>query len=277
MRRQKLFMRTMLILALVGVSMVSFAQKEKKAKKTREKDNTFWLDLSAGVGSTTHYDNSIAPFSFQGAQTPLTFGFTDEWKRCHIHFDVSYIRTNISKFSGKMTAIEPNLEFLYSCLKPSDSRWHLWAGASTEVYMELMQLPELGNAAITTSIFGNLDVVGKVACDFAYSKKDNTHPWMTAYFKLALPLFTSASRPGFAYVRDPMNNDNLLGTLLAPNVGLFKMFPGCTTDLGLSVNLRNKNRILFGYRWDYLTTGKKGVYRYDNAFHTFYVSFMFNI
>ncbi len=119
--------------------------------------------------------------------------------------------------------------------------------------------------------------MGKVACDFAYSKKDNTHPWMTAYFKLALPLFTSASRPGFAYVRDPMNNNNLLGTLLAPNENLFKMFPGCTTDLGLGINLRNKNRILFGYRWDYLTTGKKGVYRYDNAFHTFYVSFMFNI
>lgn len=272
-----MFMRTMLILALVGVGMASFAQKEKKAKKTRERDNTFWLDLTAGLGSTTSYDNSVVPYTFQGFQNHLTFGFTDEWKRCHIHFDVSRVNTKVPKFSGAISSYSSNFEFLYSCLKPSDSRWHLWSGASADGLVELKQLPDLGNASLTTSILGSVAAVEKVTCDFAYSRKDKSHPWLTSYFKFALPLFAIASRPGYAYVRDPMNDRNPIHQILAPNEKLFKMFPGCTTDLGLSINLRNKNRINLGYRWDYLTTGKKGVYRYDNAFHTVYISFMFNL
>lgn len=277
MRKKNLLMRAMLVLALVSVGMVSFAQKEKKEKKKREKDNVFWLDLSAGVGSTTSYDNSIVPYTFLGFQNHLTFGFTDEWKRCHLHFDVSRIKTRVPEFSGSIPSYAPNLEFLYSCLKPSDSRWHFWSGASTDALLELKQFPDLGNAAITTSVLGSVAAVEKVACDFAYSRKEKTHPWMTAYFKFALPLFAIASRPGYAYVRDPMNDSNTIHLMLAPNERVFKMFPGCSTDMGFSINLRNKNRINLGYRWDYLTTGKKGVYRYDNAFHTFYVSLMFNI
>ena len=162
----------MLVLALASVGMVSFAQKEKKEKKKREKDNVFWLDLSAGVGSTTSYDNSIVPYTFLGFQNHLTFGFTDEWKRCHLHFDVSRIKTRVPEFSGSISSYAPNLEFLYSCLKPSDSRWHFWSGASADALLELKQFPDLGNAAITTSVLGSVAAVEKVACDFAYSRKD---------------------------------------------------------------------------------------------------------
>jgi hypothetical protein len=31
------------------------------------------------------------------------------------------------------------------------------------------------------------------------------------------------------------------------------------------------------YRWDYLTTRNKGYYRFDNAFHTISLDFMFKL
>jgi hypothetical protein len=114
-----------------------------------------------------------------------------------------------------------------------------------------------------------------VECDFAYDKADATHPWLTAFFNLSLPLYTVGVRPGYAYVVDPLNN--IFDMLLGANVPMFKFFPGCTTDIGFNLNLRNGNRIGLSYTWDYLTTGKKGAYRYDNAFHTVKLSFMFKI
>jgi hypothetical protein len=94
---------------------------------------------------------------------------------------------------------------------------------------------------------------------------------------LNLPLHGLANRPGFAYVGDPAINQDLFETLFGTNEVFGKFFPGVNTDLGLYLNLRNGNRIGMNYRWDYVTTGKKGTYRYDHAIHSFNLSFMFRI
>ena len=278
MRNVHLFHRAMLVLAFVAVCGCGFSQtaKEKKARERRKGDNSFWLNMKGQLGNAKCFDKSTVPFAYSGFSRGLNVGFTDEWKRCHVQFDFDWLKTKLSGPAGEMNYFSPKFEFLYSCLKPSESRWHFWSGASVNGILDYKLLPELGNAATTVSMFGSIAAEELVQCDFAYDKQDRSHPWMTAFFRLSLPIFTSTSRPGFSYVVDSPSEDPLK-TLLAANESGFKAFPGCSTDLGFTVNLRNGNRFSFGHRWDYLTTGKKGAYRYDNTYRTYYIQFMFKI
>lgn len=272
-----LFKRITVLALLVSLCGMGFAQKTKGKKQKEKTANSFWLDFRVDLGSVTCLDKSTIPFVYKGLNRDYTFGFTDEWGRNRIHFDFMWGKSTLTSLSGTQTAVGPSLEYLYSCLKPSVSRWHFWAGASVTTLFDFKQIPVLGNASTSFSVFGNLNAVALAQCDFAYDKKDATHPWMTAFFKFSLPVFAIASRPQFAYVQDLPKDEGLLRTLLGNNEPIFKPFPGCDIDLGFNVNLRNGNIFSFGYRWDFLTTGKKGTYLYSNAFNTAYVSFMFKL
>jgi hypothetical protein len=272
MKINYLIWRPLLILALVAVCGGAFAQS---TQAYNTEPNRFWIDLNAGIGGTTSYDGSTIPFAYGGFHDMEQIGVTDEWKRCHIQFLGMRYKTKYLDVNGSNSAYSSKLEFLYSCLNPSVRRWHFWTGASSNYDFELKQLEDLQNAAVTISLFHELSAEERVECDFAYDKADATHPWLTAFFQLSLPLYAVGTRPGFAYVVDPLNN--LFDMLFGSSDLLFKMFPGCTTDLGLNLNLRNGNRIGLSYTWDYFSTGKKGAYRYDNAYHTVKLSFMFKI
>ena len=272
-----LLKRIMVLALLVSLCGMGFAQKNKEKKQKEKTPNSFWLDFRVDLGTATCMEKSTVPFVYKGFNRDYTFGFTDEWGRSHIHFDFMLGKSTLMSPSGKQTALGPSLEYLYSCLKPSDSRWHFWAGASVTTLFDFKQIPVLGNASTSFTVFGNVNAVALAQCDFAYDKKDATRPWMTAFFKFSLPVLAIASRPQFAYVQDLPKDRGFLGTLLGNNEPLLKPFPGFDTDLGFNVNLRNGNIFTFGYHWDFLTTGKKGTYRYSNAFNTFYVSFMFKL
>ena len=267
-----LFWRPLLILTLLATCGGAAAQNTQVYGSER---NKFWIDINAGIGGTTSVDKSRIPFAYSGFHDLEQIGVTDEWKRCHLQFLGSRLKTRYSKVTGYSNAYSLDLEFLYSCLKPAVRRWHVWAGVSTTNLLEWKNLEELQNAAVTISIFHELNAKGLVQCDFAYDKANATHPWLTAFFSLSVPLYTAASRPTFAYMQDPLND--AFDALFGNNGFVFKWFPGCTTDLGFNLNLRNGNRIGLFYTWDYITTGKKGDYRYDNAFHSVKLSFMFKI
>jgi len=274
---RSLLKKTFLLLLGMSLCLSTFAQNPKNRKSTNKpKNNSFWLDLNVGIGMTTSYDNGTIPFNYNGLGREYSIGFTDEWKRCHIEFEAQRFNTTYSDEPiGTNIGLDARLEFRYSCLKPSDSRWHFWSGVNLETYGELKNLPELQNASSAVSIFGHLGAVEMLSCDFGYNK-ERTHNWMTAFFKLTLPIAGLVSRPDFMYVHDPLGQNGIVA-LIANNEKFFKLFPGATTDLGLTLNLRNGNRISLYYTWDYLTTGKKGAYRYDNAYHTVNLSFMFKL
>lgn len=272
MKINHLFWRPLLILTLLATCGGAVAQNTQVYGSER---NKFWIDFNAGIGRTTSVDRSTVPFAYNGFHNMEQVGFTDEWKRCHLQLLGSRIKTKYSDVKGTSNAYSLDFEFLYSCLKPTVRRWHIWAGASTTNLLEWKNLEELQNASFTSSLFHELNAKTLIHCDFAYDKANDTHPWLTACFGLSLPIYTAASRPTFAYVQDPLNN--IFNALFGTNGSVFKWLPGCTTDLGFNLNLRNGNRIGLFYTWDYLTTGKKGDYRYDNAFHTVKLSFMFKI
>jgi hypothetical protein len=133
------------------------------------------------------------------------------------------------------------------------------------------------NAQSSLTFFGKLALEELAQCDFAYDKKDKTRPWLTASLRVTLPVFAFGSHPGFAYVQPPLNDNGVMELLTGKNEPVNKWFPGYSYDLGLTINLRNGNRIAFGHRVDLFSTGKKGAYRYDRATRSGYLTFMFKI
>ena len=162
-------------------------------------------------------------------------------------------------------------EFLYHLTRIN--RLNFWAGGTLQGFMDMRNIPLLQNAATSYSLFGNFCATGMMQYDFAFNR-EKTHTWLSAYGKLSLPLACVVSRPGYAYIGNPTINYN---ALFSENETFAKFFPGASTELGLYLNLLNANRIGLSYRWDYLTTGKKGAHRYDNALHSLNLSFMFRI
>lgn len=235
-----------------------------------------WLDLSVGTNYADCYDVSTIPFKYLGTGRNYDLGLNIEWGRCHIRPAFRMINNTFIDPAGTSRDFDFSTEFLYRAYNNKSNRLHLWAGATLGGFADIKNIPSLQNASTTISIFGDLGATGLLQYDFAFNKSKN-HPWLTTYFKMNMPLYGVANRPGYAYVGDPAINQELMETLFGTKETFGKFFPGVNTDLGLYLNLLNGNRIGLTYRWDYLTTGKKGTYRYDNAIHSFNLSFMFRL
>lgn len=237
--------------------------------------NPLYLYMDAGLGTIDNYDIGTVPYHIKGAAKTKDFGASYAWKRCQIQMDVRSFNGTLTTLSGTTQAYDLNLEFLYRCIDSESNRFHYYAGAALEGYGEIKVVPDLQNASLGITLFGNLCDVNMVSFDFAFNKA-KTHPWLTAYGKLTLPIVGTVNRPGYSYTYDTQGM-GYFDKLFAGHETFGKFFPGCSTDFGLYLNLKNGNRIGLDYRWDYLSTGDKGTWRYDNAYHTLNLSFMFKI
>lgn len=272
MKCKRLLLKSLVVLGLAALGGNAFAQNAGT-----DRGNSFFLNLGGDLGGTTCVEKSVVPYSITGFTPGVHVGLTDEWKRCHIQFDFGWMPTMTINLSGTAHRFNTKLEFLYSCLKPSGSRWHFWTGASVGGFADLKLFPNLQNAQTSLTLFGDASLEELVQCDFAYDKNDASHPWLTAALQVSLPIFAFGSHPGFAYVQPPLFDDGTMTQLTKANESVNKWFPGYSYDIGLTVNLRNGNRFSFGHRVDFFSTGKQGTYRYDNACRSGYVKFMFKI
>ena len=230
-----------------------------------------WLDFSAGANLAECYDKGTVPFRYKGFGANATAGVTVEWGRCHVQAEGRGLYSELGSPSGTAYDVDLSTEFLYHLSRIN--RLSFWTGGTLHGFMDIRDIPLLQNAATSYSFFGNFCATGMMQYDFAINR-EKTHPWLTAYGKLSLLLVGVVSRPSYAYIGNPTINDI---ALFSENETFAKFFPGASTELGLYLNLLNANRIGLSYRWDYLTTGKKGAYRYDNALHAINLSFMFRI
>lgn len=239
-------------------------------------ERALYLDMGTSRGVTNSYDNGTVPFFIAGASSIKTIGATYEWKRYETDLEFRNITTSLSDPSGTGMSYNLNYDLLYRVHDSESGRWHQWVGGDVDAFVDIRMIPSLQNASTSISLFGNLGLVWKAECDFAYNR-DKTHNWLTAYGKVGLPLFGVANRPDFAYVGDGIGMTDPFEMLFAQHHTFTKFFPGCNTDLGLRLNFKNGNRIAFNYRWDFVTTGHKDVYNYVNALHSFNATFMFNL
>ena len=230
-----------------------------------------WLDFSVGANFAQCADKATIPFRYKGIGANAKGGVTIEWQRCRVNVEGRGFYTSFTSFSGTAYNVNLSAEFLYHCAIVK--RWSFWAGGTLQGFMDIKEIPALMNATSSVSSFGNLCATGMVEYPFAFNS-DNTHHWLTASGKLSLPIVGAVNRPGYAYIGNPTINED---AWLGDNETFAKFFPGVSTELGLYLNLRNDNRIGLSYRWDYLTTGKKRAYRYDNALHSINLSFMFRV
>lgn len=235
-----------------------------------------WLNLSLGLNETNTYDNGTVPYRYAGIGVNLSYGATIEWKRCHIQNESRTFFSMFTAFEGYAIDLDSRTEFLYRCYDNKRNRFHLWAGGSVQYFYDIKAISSLLNASTGISGFINIRAEGKVQYDFAFIR-NGSHNLLSLYGKLGLPAASYVIRPGYAYLDNYTGSLNTSNTILQDYESFTKFFPGVSTDIGLYINLLNGNRIGFCYRWDYLSTGHKGIYRYDNAIHSFNVNLMFNI
>ena len=243
----------------------------------RKTKASVWLNASVGASFTNAYDNGAAPMSLFGFGLGAQAGVTIEWNRCHIQSESRVLYGMLmTPFEGYNIDVQERLEFLYRVHDGKRNRFHLWTGGSLQADAFFKVLPSLGNASTSTSIFGNLCAEGMAQYDFAFVR-NGSHNLLTAYGKLILPLSGFVSRPGFAFMDNYTSDLSLTNTILSSYETYDILFPGISTDIGLKFNLLNGNKIGISYRWDYLTTRNTGFYRFDNAFHTLTIDFMFKL
>ena len=245
-------------------------------KPVRKSKVPIWLNMSMGLDFATCYDKGTIPFRYTGLGGNVSLGATVEWRRCHVQTETRLFGNMFISFDGYSIDIDSRTEFLYRFHDSKRNRFHLWVGGGLQTFYDVKQIPAMMNASMGASIFENFCAEGMMQYDFAFIR-GGTHNLLTAYGKLSLPIAGLAIRPGFAYMDNYTSNINEANTVFQDYETFGKWFPGASTDIGLYFNLLNGNRIGFNYRWDYLSTGRKGNYRFDNALHSFNVSFMFNI
>ena len=234
-----------------------------------------WLNLSAGGTIADCYDNGTIPFSYLGIGGNLGGGVTVEWRRCHIQSEGRLFSTSLSA-GGSSIGIDGKTEFLYRFFDGKRNRFHLWAGGAFQTNIDIKSISAMMNASTGVTGFINLCAEGMLSYDFAYIR-GGSHNLLTLYGKLSLPLVGTVLRPGYAYMDNYTQDINIINAMLKDYQSFGMVFPGASTDVGLYFNLLNGNRIGLSYRWDYLTTRKAGIYRYDNALHSINLNFMFNI
>ena len=234
-----------------------------------------WLSAGAGLNVADCYDNGTVPFRYMGLGANGDLGVTVEWSRFHIQTDARLLGNMLPKINGTSIDVDARTEFLYRVHDSENGNWHFWVGGGLQTWVDIKEIPAVMNASTGVSLFENLYADGMVAFDFATVR--GSHKLLTAYGKLSLPLVGLAVRPGYAYMDNYTNDINVANALFSDYEAFFKAFAGGSTDIGLYLNLLNGNRIGLSYRWDYLSTGKKGAYRFDNALHTLNLSFMFRL
>ena len=243
----------------------------------RKTKASVWLNAGAGYCFADAYDKGIAPMSMFGAGFGAQAGVTVEWRRCHIQEESRVLfGLLLDPVSGYDVDAARRVEFLYRFYDGKRNRLHLWAGGGLQSDSFFRIIPSLGNASTSSAFFGNLNAEGMIQYDFAFIKGGG-HNLLTLYGKLDLPLGGYVVRPPFAFMDNYTADINLVNTILSSYELHGMLFPGVGTDVGLRLNLLNGNKIGFVYRWDYLTTRKVGCYRFDNAFHTFLIDFMFKL
>ena len=244
-------------------------------KPLRKSNVPIWLDLSAGGNIVHCFDNGTIPYPYRGLGLNFAGGVTIEWARYHVQKE-SRVAIDMLGNGGTSYGIEGRSEFLYRFHDGKRNRLHLWAGPALQSYLDLKEISAMMNASLGLSGFMNLCAEGMLSYDFAYPH-GGTYNLLTLYGKLSLPVAGLVMRPGYAYMDNYTNDINVNNTMLSDYVLFGKWLPGVGTDVGLYLNLMNGNRIGLSYRWDYLSTGHKGAYRFDNALHSFNLNFKFNL
>lgn len=277
MKTRHVFLAILLFLATQ-----SFAQTTEESSNNLQPQSRVpvWLKNGIGFNIVESYEQGASPLQYLGAGGNFTAGVVVAFDRYLMEAELRGLANIITNRAQSATdyafGIEGNMQCLYRFYDACHDRLHLWAGGGLQLYLDIKMLSQLMNASACQSNFFDLRPAGMLSYDFA-PYKHGSHYLLTAYGKLSLPLITSAARPGFAYMDNYTSDLNTANTIGGEYENLSLFCPGASTDIGLWLNLPNNNKIGCSYRWDYLTTGKKGIYRFDNASHCINLNFMFNL
>lgn len=267
--------RIQILVLLLFLALITFAQK------TSLEHSRVPIYLTGGgcMGATGYYDAGVSPLHYLGFALGVDFGLTVEWKWCRITQDniISGCLAAGNKADSKAGAygitINNRIGFMYRVAEPAEGL-RLWAGGSFNPYTDIRINQKMMNAAVGLTTMYALD--GNFRLEFDIPSRRRTDLFML-FADITLPLAALGERPDYAYVFNATSSSDPVEYVLDGYQGFAIAMPGATTDIGIFFNLKNRNRIGLSYRWDYWTTRHTATHRFDNAYHTLNLKFMFNI
>lgn len=264
----------------LSVVLVFFSLSATTFSQTIDDKPGVWLKGGRGSYLVDAYDNGAAPMSLYGFGIDVRAGVFVEWHRFHLQRESRMLLGMfVTPLDGYVVGQQENVEILYRFCDGKRNHLHLWAGGGYRGDGNLKVLPALKTAATSSTLYGNLCVEGMLQCDFAFIHDGlyNLRNLFSAYGKMIIPFAGFVNCPGFSYMDNYMSDINLVNTILSTYQTRGILFAGASVDVGFYFNLANGNKIGLSYRWDYLTTRDRGYYRFDNAFHTIAIDFLFKL
>lgn len=249
------------------------------------KDNDYrriWsLQLGAASGFGSYRDMGTAPMSYYGIMMQPTLGlhfvlptrmefsvvsrnaigFLEDAAEPMLNFDAFDINSN---FRLKALARIGGGDAMSNVVK-------LYLGIGIANFLDITINPNYENAATGISDFMGPELIGRL-----YFEPRWNVPILFHGEAAAMPI-AAVLRPGYAYIDNYTAYHPVSNALFSDFEIFAKPFAAVSTDIGIDIATGPGSRIAFSYLWNYHTTGKSGIWRFDHATHYLAIDFLIKL
>ena len=252
------------------------------------------LQFQNASGYALFRDQGVSPLTYNGiATTPSVNLFFAPQTNASWNFSVE----SQASIGGYEDATMPSFNFstigghallrikATHCLPrqaAAPSPWCFRVGVSTDNRLWLSYNPNLENASFGLTDFMTLNVHGRAELRFGHkihlTDSSATQGRWLAYGEVAIAPLALVYRPGYAYL-DNYNSseEGVIHTILTSYTWSTTSFADIESDIGITRQLRNGNRIGLAYRWNYISSGTARYSRFEQASHLLVISLDFQL
>jgi len=233
-----------------------------------------WSALHAGLGLgyVMHRDLGTAPIRFQGPAACTNFGLWYDRPRWSVHINLPVsigamedAVAPILNFNAMDISVMPDVKVLYAP-RQDGGRYRYLIGGSLTDRVHIAVHPDYENASVGVSNFVGINLIGR--CERSVGRH-------RAHVEGSILPVALITRPGYSYIGNPTADNEVADTFVPSYQSLAKAFAALRTDMGFDFLLRNGNRIILSYVWQYSSSGDRDIYRFDHAMHLLNADFVF--
>ncbi|MBQ9547279.1 MAG: hypothetical protein IJU90_08360 [Bacteroidales bacterium] len=278
-------MRRYCFLMLLLVASVAYAQESDTVAAPSEPNYSgfpegrkvmTYLNFHQSVGYGLYRDLGTSPLTYSGGVIRSGFDVEIRMRKLRIAQTNSLI-VGLYSFDSKALALETiggcSENGVRMSFRAWEKRhWQLWVGASIDNYIGLKY-----NSNFSNSYLGLTDVLGiglHGRMEFRTRMRPSGAHW-EMHGELSVMPVAWTYRPGYSYVDNySAGDEGVASTLFSNYEGATAWLPITKTDFGAAYVMRSGNKVGLSYVWSFLTTGKSGVYRFEEASHLLCVNLM---
>ena len=258
-----------LLLACLLAALGGVAQTQDKAQGLgQERTKTGWhLRLATGMGRDIYRDYGTSPLAYKGLTADMearAIATRPSGMRMEVYAR-GLAGLHRSPFSASLLALDAaggasllGLKALWHVGKPMAGGIAPFIGGSLNNLLLIRYNRHHENASVG---------LGEFVLPALHGGLERRWGRCTLYGGLAVAPLALFLRPGYAYIDNYAEENDLLSTLGNEYQWAAKPLPAMATTLGARWTLPGGNRLGCAYEWGYLGTGRHGAWKYQNAIH----------